>query len=96
MLVLSRKIEQGITVGDTIEIRVLGVSAMDRPDGTRSKVASIGIDAPREINILRSELKQTMDQNIEAEKSVRNITGEGLASILKKKRQLPISESNDR
>lgn len=47
MLVLTRKVDQGIVIAGNIYIRVLGV------DGDRVK---IGIAAPREIPVLREEL----------------------------------------
>ncbi len=47
MLVLTRKIDQGIVIAGNIYIRVLGVE--------RDRV-KIGIDAPMEIPILRQEL----------------------------------------
>ena len=47
MLVLTRKIDQGIVIAGNIYIRVLGVE--------RDRV-KIGIDAPREIPVLREEL----------------------------------------
>ncbi len=47
MLVLTRKIDQGIVIAGNIYIRVLGVE--------RDRV-KIGIDAPREIPVLRQEL----------------------------------------
>lgn len=47
MLVLTRKINQSISLGDDIKITVLSV------EGDR---VSIGVDAPREVRIFRSEL----------------------------------------
>ena len=47
MLVLTRKTEESILIGDNIEIRVLGVSG----DKVR-----IGIEAPREIEVFRKEV----------------------------------------
>ena len=47
MLVLTRKVDQGIVIAGNIYIRVLGVE--------RDRV-KIGIDAPREIPVLREEL----------------------------------------
>jgi carbon storage regulator CsrA len=88
MLVLSRKIEQGLKIGDTIEIRVLDVYATDGSGNRKSKVASIGIEAPKEIAILRRELADTLKENREAEKSARNISGASLAGLLGKKRSL--------
>ncbi len=93
MLVLSRKVEEGLRIGDTIEIKILDVFATDDSGSRKSKVASIGIDAPREIQILRKELLDTMKQNQEAELSARQLgaaafSGAGLAGILKQKRKI--------
>jgi carbon storage regulator len=47
VLVLSRRPEQSIVLGDEITITVLGI------DGDRVR---LGIDAPRRISVLRQEL----------------------------------------
>ena len=47
MLVLTRKKEQSIIIGDEVEIRVLG--------GSGDKVR-LGITAPREIEVFRKEV----------------------------------------
>lgn len=88
MLVLTRKVEEGIKIGDTIEIKILDVFETDKSGSRKSKVASIGIEAPREISILRKELLDTMQQNREAQQSTRDLSGMGLAGILKQKRKL--------
>lgn len=89
MLILNRKIEEGLRIGDTIEIKILDVFATDNSGSRASKVASIGIDAPREISILRKELKQTLQENIEASETARDLAGlAGLGSMLKKRRPL--------
>jgi carbon storage regulator len=47
MLVLTRKVNQSISLGDNVRVTVLSV------DGDR---VSVGVDAPREVRIFRSEL----------------------------------------
>lgn len=53
MLVLARKTDQAILLGDGIRIVVLGVS------GDRVR---IGIEAPRDIPILRQELRDAVEE----------------------------------
>ena len=53
MLVLTRKIDQGIVIAGNIYIRVLGVE--------RDRV-KIGIEAPKEIPILRQELLERQEK----------------------------------
>lgn len=49
MLVLGRKTDESLILGDDIIITILGI------EGDRVKV---GIDAPRHITILRSEVRE--------------------------------------
>lgn len=51
MLVLTRKKNQGIMLGDSIKIMILEI---------KDDTIRIGIDAPREVTILRSELYQAV------------------------------------
>jgi carbon storage regulator CsrA len=52
MLILDRERNQSILIGDNITIRVLGF----HNDGSDHQSVKIGIEAPREIIIVRSEL----------------------------------------
>lgn len=88
MLILSRKVEEGITIGDSIEIKILDVFATDGSGSRKSKVASIGITAPKDVKILRKELVETRRENEAAQRSARNLSGAGLGGILRKKRTL--------
>lgn len=60
MLVLGRKINESVIIADNIIITVLAV------DGDKIK---IGIDAPSEVRILRSELYEAIkEENLRAAK----------------------------
>lgn len=67
MLVLTRKVEEQIKIGDNITVKVLDV------DGGSVR---IGIDAPKDIVILRMEVfEQVRKENIEsAAKEVIEVT----------------------
>lgn len=57
MLILTRKPGESIILGDNIEIKVLEVS------DSRVK---LGIEAPRDIKVLRKEVISTIEENKEA------------------------------
>ncbi len=60
MLVLTRKPEQTIAIGDQIKVRILEIG---------NGFVKIGIDAPRDMPIYREELYDKLKQlNIEASK----------------------------
>lgn len=70
MLVLTRKLEESLLLGGEIRITVLGVSG----DKVR-----LGIDAPRNVKILRGE---TVDQTRDANRLAAS-SGMNLAAIFK-------------
>ncbi|AGL01698.1 carbon storage regulator CsrA [Desulfoscipio gibsoniae] len=58
MLVLTRKKKQGIMLGDNISITILEIG---------EDTIKIGIEAPKDVTILRSELYQAVkEENITA------------------------------
>ncbi|NMA79800.1 MAG: carbon storage regulator CsrA [Clostridiales bacterium] len=60
MLVVTRKIDESIIIADNIEVTVLEVT------GDRVK---LGISAPRDIKIIRNELRDAQKLNEEASKA---------------------------
>jgi carbon storage regulator len=61
MLVVTRKTEESIIIADNIEVTVLEV-AKDR--------VKLGISAPKDIKIIRNELKHAQETNLESSKAV--------------------------
>lgn len=54
MLVVTRKTDESLTISDNIEITVLEI--------TKDRV-KIGISAPKDVKIIRNELKDAQDMN---------------------------------
>ena len=61
MLVLSRRTQEKVVVGDDIEITVVQV---------RGKVVRLGVSAPDEVTVLRSELLDSLGRIEEGEHGV--------------------------
>lgn len=61
MLVVTRKTEESIIIADNIEIVVLEVNK-DR--------VKLGITAPKDVKIIRNELRDAQDANVESSKAV--------------------------
>ncbi len=70
MLVLSRRVGEALRIGDNVELEILEIS------GNQVK---LGIRAPRQVPVLRSELAITARQNALA---VQNIPSDVLSSVL--------------
>lgn len=58
MLVLSRKVGESLMIGDQISITILSMDAGGQ--------VNIGVSAPREVLILRSELQKAVTANQDA------------------------------
>jgi carbon storage regulator len=68
MLILTRKVDQGIVISGNILVRVLGVE--------RDRV-KIGISAPGEVTVLRQELWSEENANAPFEKKTPHTNGDG-------------------
>ncbi len=73
MLILTRKVDQGIVISGNIHVRVLGV------DRDRVK---IGIEAPMDVTVLRQELLER-DQREKARESEGGSNSANSASVTK-------------
>jgi len=60
MLVLARKIDESIVIGENITVKIISIE---------KGVVKLGIDAPRDVTIIRNELLEDVkDLNIAASK----------------------------
>jgi len=76
MLVLARKLNESIVLGDNITVTVISID---------KGVVKLGIDAPKSISIMRSELLEDVkDSNIAAAKKADLSIVSQLSSLLKK------------
>lgn len=57
MLILSRKLDESIVIGDSITLKVIAID---------KGVVKLGIDAPSHIRILRSELIRAVEDSNKA------------------------------
>ena len=76
MLILSRKIGEKIKIGDDIVLSVVEIS---------KGVVKLGIDAPKDISIIRNELLEDVkESNIAASKGVEESVLDQLSKLIGK------------
>ena len=77
MLVLTRKPQEKIQIGDNITITVIK---------TKGKTVRLGIEAPSDVNVLRGELTFDIEDEVspepEVDNSVRSTTHNRIESVL--------------
>jgi carbon storage regulator CsrA len=74
MLVLARKLDESIVIGDDITIKVISID---------KGIVKFGIDAPRDVSIMRSELLEDVkEHNIAASKDVDEDTLSKLSQLI--------------
>lgn len=78
MLILTRKIGEGIILGDDIRISVLEI---------RGKQIRIGIEAPSDIIVLREEIYQRIQEENLRAAGVRDVDLKEIAKLWKQKKE---------
>lgn len=81
MLVISRKVDESVMLGDTIVLTVLAI------EGDRVK---IGINAPRDTIILRQEIYQAVQDQVKIQEL---LSKEAEPDTFEQLRELLVSES---
>ena len=81
MLVLNRKVNESIVIGDSIVLTVLAI------EGEHVK---LGINAPREVTILRQEVFQAVQDQVKIQEL---LAGETKQDTFEQLRELLASES---
>ncbi|TFH50305.1 MAG: carbon storage regulator CsrA [Lysobacterales bacterium] len=63
MLILTRKVGESIMIGETVEVKVLGL---------RAGQVKIGIEAPKDLKVHREEIYQRIRDEQESHRQVTN------------------------
>ena len=74
MLVVTRRTDESLTISDNIEITVLEI--------TKDRV-KIGISAPKDVKIIRNELKDAQDMNKQSSAALPKTAMEALLGMKK-------------
>lgn len=75
MLVITRKVGESFFIGDDIEVVIVNCG---------KDKAKVGINAPKNVSVLRKELKVTVEQNRQAAVKNNADSLKNLAAYLKK------------
>ena len=78
MLVISRKPGESLVISDQIKVTIISLG--------NDKV-TIGIDAPREVKIVREELIETIEANKASVGSIEQTEYQGIAALLKNRKK---------
>lgn len=79
MLVISRKAGESLVISDQIRVTVLSLG---------SDKVTIGIDAPKDIRIIREELAATIEANKISNEKIGEADYQGIANLLKIKKNI--------
>jgi carbon storage regulator len=75
MLILSRKTEEEIRLGENITVKVLAI---------HNGQVKLGIEAPRDVRVVRGELYAEIQQaNLEASHGDRRVAAKAAADLMK-------------
>jgi carbon storage regulator len=78
MLVISRKPGESLVISDQIKVTIISLG---------SDKVTIGIDAPREVKIVREELIETIEANKASSESIEQTGYQGIAALLKNRKK---------
>jgi len=79
MLVISRKAGESIVISDNIKITIVSLG--------NDKV-TVGIDAPKDIKVIREELVETIEANKASNETVDQTNYQGIADLIKNKKNM--------
>ena len=74
MLVISRKVGESLFISDCIKVTVVACG--------NDKV-TIGIEAPKEVKVVREELLETIEANKASVEKMKSIQYKGIAALFK-------------
>jgi len=75
MLILARKAEEEIRIGDNVVVKILGI---------HNGQVKLGIDAPRDMRVVRGELYREIQQaNVAASQADRDAAARAAAGLKK-------------